>query len=98
MPVKWVIDFDESWYFEKDKNTNIWYQRHDKIYLEDYLQISEDFDKNGNPVINISRSRDNQVIELAEGISYSIQNSSKIKSKFEIGHWAKRNITIISKG
>lgn len=96
-PWKWITDYSENSYFEKQKSTNKWYKYSGMRYNGENInfqmeysltQLSVDQD-DIYPVVYMTRSSDGVVIKLTEGMSYTAGNLTQRENGS--GHWEKKS-------
>lgn len=96
-PMRWIGDRFDDWYYENERNTDIWLEYNMTQTIKKYTQFSIDWDTNGLPVIIIVRKDDGLIVKLTEGKNFQGFNITHVDLEFSFGIWAKKNGKTINK-
>ena len=91
-PLKWQCDWDHSYYFENQRDSNLWFEYGKDQKVNKYKQVSVDADAKGGLVVILKRSSDSFSLKLNEEmVCYWNENQKCSDMPHFTGYWVKKH-------
>ena len=91
-PLKWQCDWDHSYYFENQRDSNLWFEYSQDKKGNKFTQVSMDADAKGGLVVILKRSSDSFSLKLNEEmVCYWNENQKCSERQHVTGYWVKKH-------
>ena len=92
-PLKWQSDQYNGWYYENQNNSKIWVEISKYEFYDNFTQVAERIDMNGNLVVILNSQKYNYSVKLSADMScfWGFNNSKCNNNLITTGYWTKKH-------